>query len=234
MYMWTAQAGLCLYTSALWMLKAEHHLCLAVVVERQDIPSNHLWIHFTRKPTLQDADWSKQHWFCWIWNENIEWNDFNIDIFASYPVYAPWVWGNGYAACMDWKEWKRIIPKVSRITIKIVFSTKSSIRHCRMWGVCYCKCLYYGYNHYRKHVVLVYLFTGFQFAFRCPHYTILYHSQIYSCHCQHRVMLALLRHGNKCWSRAIFQCRKRFVRCFKPGYLYCQSLPDTNRNTQNL
>ena len=71
-------------------------------------------------------------------------------------------------------------------------------------------------------------------AFRCPHYTILYHSQIYSCHCQHRVMLALLRHGNKCWSRAIFQCRKRFVRCFKPGYLYCQSLPDTNRNTQNL
>ena len=58
--------------------------------------------------------------------------------------------------------------------------------------------------------------------------------QIYSCHCQHRVMFALLRHGNKCWSRAIFQCRKRFVRCFKPGYLYCQSLPDANRNTQNL
>ena len=51
---------------------------------------------------------------------------------------------------------------------------------------------------------------------------------------QHRVMFALLRHGNKCWSRAIFQCRKRFVRCFKPGYLYCQSLPDANRNTQNL
>ena len=25
---------------------------------------------------------------------------------------------------------------------------------------------------------------------------------------QHRVMFALLRHGNKCWSRAIFQCRK--------------------------
>ena len=74
----------------------------------------------------------------------------------------------------------------------------------------------------------------FWFAFRCPHYTILYHSQIYSCHCQHRVMFALLRHGNKCWSRAIFQCRKRFVRCFKPGYLYCQSLPDANRNTQNL
>ena len=68
----------------------------------------------------------------------------------------------------------------------------------------------------------------------CPHYTILYHSQIYSCHCQHRVMFALLRHGNKCWSRAIFQCGKRFVRCFKPGYLYSQSLPDANRNAQNL
>ena len=79
-----------------------------------------------------------------------------------------------------------------------------------------------------------YLFTGFQLAFRCPHYTILYHSQIYSCHCQHRVMSALLRHGNKCWSRAIFQCGKCFVRCFKPGYLYSQSLPDANRNTQNL
>ena len=88
--------------------------------------------------------------------------------------------------------------------------------------------------HFVAHIVLVYLFTGFQLAFRCPHYTILYHSQIYSCHCQHRVMFALLRHGNKCWSRAIFQCRKRFVRCFKPGYLYCQSLPDANRNTQNL
>ena len=51
---------------------------------------------------------------------------------------------------------------------------------------------------------------------------------------QHRVMFALLRHGNKSWSRAIFQCGKRFVRCFKPGYLYSQSLPDANRNTQNL
>ena len=37
-----------------------------------------------------------------------------------------------------------------------------------------------------------------------------------------------------CWSRAIFQCGKRFVRCFKPGYLYSQSLPDANRNAQNL
>ena len=60
------------------------------------------------------------------------------------------------------------------------------------------------------------------------------YTQIYSCHCQHRVMFALLRHGNKCWSRAIFQCRKHFVRCFKSGYLYSQSLPDANRNTQNL
>ena len=56
MYMWTAQAGLCLYTTALRMLQAEHHLCPAFPMARQNLQRDNLRVRPSRQQALQDAD----------------------------------------------------------------------------------------------------------------------------------------------------------------------------------